>query len=241
MGGGSIPNYYWIHFGAQGERNCGIFAEAPMFNLVLCAAIFIELFLREKTSKLRLTVLLVTDLTTMTTTGLLIVMLSLFVRYAIIPKRKGGILSMLALGMALVISTGLVIYAASHILAEKHGGHSWTVRMLKMTTEFNAFKQSPMIGHGFGSYLMGTSNSFTLVLAEGGLALFLLYFCSLVAWPIFATKQKFRHLWPLYYLVFSITVSPYIPLTFVFVASSLCHLLKSRHEWATLFEKQRAK
>ncbi len=240
-GGGSIPNYYWIHFGAQGERNCGIFAEAPMFNLVLCAAIFVELFLRDKTSRLRLIILLVTVLTTMTTTGLLVAMLSLFVRYALIPRREGGVLKMLVLCLALAMSTALVFFAGSHILAEKRGGHSWTVRLHKMTTEFTAFKSSPILGHGFGSHLMGTSNSFTLVLAEGGLALFLLYFCSLVAWPMSTTKQKFRCLWPLYYLVFSITVSPYVPLTFVFVATSLCRLLKPRHEWTALFEKQRIK
>lgn len=237
-GGGSIPNYYWIHFGAQGYRNCSIFAEAPMFNLVLCAALFVELFLRKETSRLRLAILLLADMTTMTTTGLLIMMLSLFVRYAIIPKRKGGILMRFGLAIVLISATAFVIIAGSHLLAEKHGGHSWTVRMLKMTTEFAAFKTSPILGHGFGSYLMGTSNSFTLVLAEGGLALFALYLYSLVAWPMYATKQAFRYLWPLYYLVFSITVSPYIPLTFVFVASSLCHHLKPRNEWVALFKQQ---
>lgn len=51
------PTYFYLYFEAQNSfflgneyiRNCGIFNEAPMYNMALCIALAIELFYEKKT------------------------------------------------------------------------------------------------------------------------------------------------------------------------------------------------
>lgn len=80
-----IPTYWGIYFETQsvaplGEwvhRNSGIFNEGPMHNMPLCVAFCIEYFLRPVRSKVRLSILTITILTTLTTTGQLFLLLIL--------------------------------------------------------------------------------------------------------------------------------------------------------------------
>ena len=230
---GTVPNFYFLHYGAQVYRNCGVFVEAPMYNLVLCTSLFVELFLREKLSKLRFSILCITILTTFSTTGQLVMMGALFVRFVVLSKKKFSLLVIVISSILAMIAMAAVVYAAVVIMVEKAEGASYAVRYMKMMTELNAFKTSPIIGNGFFSYTYGTSNSICLILAEGGIWQFLLYVLPMVFMPLWLSKKlaqpSLKYFSLFYFAVFSITVSPYLLLTYTVIASCLCRVILDKN------------
>ena len=74
-----IPTYHFIYFETQDSsfmgyetvRNSGIFNEGPIYNMILCVALAMELFLRPRKSLWRIIILAFTIVTTFTTTGFL--------------------------------------------------------------------------------------------------------------------------------------------------------------------------
>ena len=64
-------------------RNCGIFPEAPMYNMVLCTALAVEMFLKPQISKKRIQLLMITIVTTLSSTGYLFIIFALLFKYAV--------------------------------------------------------------------------------------------------------------------------------------------------------------
>lgn len=230
---GTIANYFFLHFGAQSSRNCGIFVEAPMYNLVLCSAIFFELFIKSRINRFRLIVLIITNLTTLSTTGQLLLIAALALRLIVLHKHNLSIFKLILFILAAVIVASGAILASKAILTEKADGASFAVRAYYMLKELHAFASSPILGHGFYSYIKGSSNSICLILAEGGIIQFIIYISCLVILPIMISKRirnprgKYFHLF--YFLAFCITICPYLLLTYTMMAASASSLLVSEN------------
>ncbi len=228
---GTVANYFFLHFGAQSTRNCGVFVEAPMYNLALCTAIFFELFAKSQVNKFRLSVLIITNLTTLSTTGQLLLMAALAFRFLALKKRKLSIFKLTIFSLVAVVVAGAAIYASKVILVEKADGASFVVRAQYMLKELHAFTTSPIVGHGFYSFSAGTSNSICLIMAEGGIIQLIIYTSCLVVLPIIVSKRskdprkKYFHLF--FFLAFCITVSPYLLLTYAMMAVCASSLLVS--------------
>ena len=231
---GTVANYFFLHFGAQDTRNCGWFVEAPMYNLVLCTAIFFELFVRTKVNRWRLIILIITTITTFSTTGQLLMMGALFVKFVVLSERRLSIIQALLLFLAAVLVVAVIAAAATTILQEKSEGLSYAVRLSFMLKELRAFSHSPFLGHGFFTFSAGTSNSICLILAEGGLWQFFIYITCLVVLPYRLSKimnrPEFKYFFLFYFAAFSITVSPYLPITYAVMASSaVLFFLEKKH------------
>ena len=67
--------YYLRHNCWAIWRNTGIFNEGPMYNMVLCMALTIECFIRPIKSKVKICILIITIISTLTTTGQLFLLL----------------------------------------------------------------------------------------------------------------------------------------------------------------------
>lgn len=236
MGIELIPTYHFLYFetqttsfmGFETVRNSGIFNEGPMHNMILCVALSMELFLRSHKSFFRIIVLAITTATTFTTTGFLFLgLVSAWIVFKFF-SQKARILFLAVLPLLVI---GMINFSDA-VLEDKEsssGEGSVRSRTMDILTCIDVGMENPILGQGLftkkagenegGSY--GYSNSLFTLFADGGFYTVFLYVATLVLIPIRYLRNR-QQLWPLmmcsYFLVFTITVSHFKYLTFLFVA-----------------------
>lgn len=240
-----IPTYWGIYFETQsvaplGEwvhRNSGIFNEGPMHNMPLCVAFCIEYFLRPVRSKVRLSILTITILTTLTTTGQLFLLLILGLH---LYKTFRG-----ELRAAIIILAPLLLFggymAATTLVENKKetgGEKSVDLRTEDITYCIEAGIKHPVLGVGLvedekSEFLwkgkkLGSSNSLFAVFAKGGIYVLVLYFGTLVLIPYMYYKKNkdtdFLFAMLGFFFLFTITISFLRYLTLLFIAWGLSNI-----------------
>lgn len=210
-----IDGYFGIHFAFQQDttffkgqhlyRNSGIFAEAPMFNLWANLALAVEMLLKEKPSKVKIVILCVTIITTLSTTGLIFIALC-FGLWGLLHIKKLGKMKpwckwLLIGGISLaVLAAGYALY---RLMAVKIQTVSFLMRLSDYVGAVVLWLKHPIFGSGFANLAtlvgyvyspngtVGFSNSITGVLATGGLWMELVYLIPHVGTMIPAfTKNK---------------------------------------------------
>ena len=201
---GSItPNYYNLYFETQRIdildeyviRNSGVFVEAPMWSLILgLSLIFQELYMKNNIFKP--TILIIMTLTTFSTTGIYIA--GLIVLYKLVIQTKGWIKYV---GIVIV---PVLIYGLSILWENKSETNSANIRFDDYRAGFLAWKDNILLGSGFSdgirnieSYMdvsirpnLGYSNSFFIILSQGGIVLFILYLLPMI---IILVKRKYTY------------------------------------------------
>lgn len=185
-----IASYFGLHFNAQliyifgGNkivRNTGIFVEAPMYSLNLIIALTINLFVNEKKSVKEKYILLITIFTTLSTTGIILGSILYVINFV---KSKGKqsikILVLPIIGI-LVFSIGI------NLLNDKKGTSSYSFRIDDYIACYKAWIKKPLFGNGYkrteeivsnmdsNRTKTGLSNSIMVLLAQGGIYLFIFY------------------------------------------------------------------
>ena len=240
-----IPTYWGIYFETQsvaplGEwvhRNSGIFNEGPMHNMPLCVAFCIEYFLRPVRSKVRLSILTITILTTLTTTGQLFLLLILGLHLYKTFRGK--------LRAAIIILAPLLLFggymAATTLVENKKetgGEKSVDLRTEDITYCIEAGIKHPVLGVGLvedekSEFLwkgkkLGSSNSLFAVFAKGGIYVLVLYFGTLVLIPYMYYKKNkdtdFLFAMLGFFFLFTITISFLRYLTLLFIAWGLSNI-----------------
>ena len=184
-----ISSYYYIHFitqtthifGIKLIRNTGIFTEAPMFSLLISISLITELFISKKFNLKKVIVFIVTTISTFSTTGFLIAVISLLL-YALYNKRavikKIHIVYKIALVLVVLIISLLAI-------AKKMSSVSYSTRVDDYKASIVTFAQKPLFGSGYGNESAirenmsefrldntGLSNSIFVLLAQLGIFAF---------------------------------------------------------------------
>lgn len=224
-------------FGLPSWRNSGIFNEAPMYNMILCAALSIEAFIRPKTSKIRIWILILTILTTQTTTGqLFLILIAGWYIYKKINKRHRILLTILA---PLLLIGGYFITNSIIDNKIKEGGDtSVNDRTEDIMICLEVGMEHPCFGIGLVTSKdnkllwqgkdFGFSNSLFAVFARGGLYGLTLYVAALILIPYcFYMKYKdYRWFFTMFcfFIVFSFTNSYAKYLTFLFLAWGLSNI-----------------
>lgn len=201
--GGVAVSYYNIYFETQRIaimdnviiRNSGIFAEAPMWNLILSIALMIQtLFLGRNNYKTFILVL--TILSTVSTTGIYVI--GLIIAYKIIFEVSGW-KKYIALTLVPILLLGL-----SFVWENKSETASASIRFDDFYAGIKAWSDSIFFGSGFSSGLrviesymdttiranLGYSNSLFLILAQGGITLFILYLLPMI---LIFVKRKYSY------------------------------------------------
>ena len=194
-----VEGYYGIHFAFQRDttffpgqdlmRNSGIFSEAPMYNLWLNIAIAIELFLKPKASKPRVVILAVTVCTTLSVTGILFLVLCVFLFALSHIREMNRVQTCIMILMALVVIPVLavVVYQSMTLKVDTD---SYVMRISDYIGGVELWMDNPFFGAGFGNLLAfkpyvytpftvsaaGFSNSIIAVLGTGGAWMALLYY-----------------------------------------------------------------
>lgn len=199
-------NYFNICFYWQTERipligltimrNNGIFPEAPMYNIFLNTALMTELFLKEHTDWLRCVIISLTICSTVGTLGILLMAVGWIMKFIlnITDYRIKRIFYLIICAVCIVFF--VLIWSKWEL-----SNGSFATHIDDYMAPIKAWLVHPIIGcgyenetfiHGFMSEFRlwnpGLSNSITVVLAEGGLVLFLFY---LLPFLIFFNQFKF--------------------------------------------------
>lgn len=224
-----ISGYFGLLFKAQTEdgtflenriwRNTCIFTEGPMYNLWLDISLCTELFLKSKVNRLRVFILIVSILTTFSTTGYIFVLIIVFVNLIYKECRLNMNIKILWVIFSFVF-IGLTYYLIDGLLIMKSDSNSFLIRMTSYDIAFSAFLSNPLMGIG---YLMGAdvaesfgfTNSFTDLLGQGGLWLFLIVYGPLLYY-LMVMKHKSKDYISLFllFMYLAITTNFYSRLLF---------------------------
>lgn len=234
-----VTSYYGIYFETQSVtffgltaskivRNTAIFTEAPMASMVFGIAFLNELLIRDKLNWKRCAVLAATVISTISTTGITVLIIAIGLRYVFTKLKTKGRLSikLIFLPMAFVV----VLVALNFLLEQKLGTSSGSTRVDDFVAGYRAWMDAPLFGNGYGNsasyekYMssfrgnnIGFSNSPMQVLAYGGVYLFFPYYVPVVRGLVrLAKRRSWRRM--AFYIVFLyafvITVCPFQMLTF---------------------------
>lgn len=236
----TIPSYFNLHFNIQtveifGKsfiRNTGIFAEAPMFSLNIVIALAIEIFLKKDFSKKYCLLLIVTLLTTASTTGLIICAFIIFMYFWL---RKSIDTSKFNIKYLIVVFLSIfLIFVVYSLLIDKQKTASYYARMDDYIASYKAWMDYPILGNGYKNsdaiifYMsnfrknnIGLSNSIMVLLAQGGIYLFLLYLIPALKTFKYGLKTKNNNIIIfdiIIIMLFATTIFMYKPLIFYFLA-----------------------
>lgn len=204
----TLKGYNWLLFKSQIEdgtyldnsiiwRNSSIFTESPMYNLWLCFALVVELFLRKRLNYIKSLFLLLGIASTLSTTGVLcvigIVILYLYTRL------KVTFISKIPFIVKILFLTVVIYYGyqwSNGIMTLKSDTSSYIARMRDYEMSFAMFRNHPLWGIGFGNQLnhtLGYSNSLVSILAQGGLWLFLIVYAPVIYCIIKAYRKSYYY------------------------------------------------
>lgn len=219
-------NYFWLYFenriqatelfGQPLIRNTGIYSEAPGFSgyLIMALAIAIPAE-KEEISLKQKALLVITMLTTLSTKGLIAVMILIALTYLFIHPAKSTSKLIQKIFFTVIIVTVASI-GISLLLEDKSTTISYLIRMDDVRAEVNTWKNHVLFGAGytktneiiqnFSVYRPndGLSMGFTLLLAQGGIYMILFYAASLIV-ALLAARRINRKLF-MRILIFGIMI-----------------------------------
>lgn len=207
--GDKVNIYYEVYFEGQTHhltseyvivRNTGVFTEGPMFSAILSVALAAEVFLKEKFKIWKVAVLSVTILTTMSTTGTIVIFLAVFFKwYSIIQNKENSkkqkiIFYSICLAGALIVGVLFVVK-----MMTSSGGKSVNIRYDHLVACISKFIESPIFGQGYkniqailyeSDYFQGLSVGLPYFLAFGGIILGATIFVPYIFAIMKAVKNK---------------------------------------------------
>ena len=241
----ACDSYFNIYFETQIQfipgfgsiiRNTAIFTEAPMASFVFLLAYLYRIYLGKKNKKSRIILLIVAVISTLSIAGISLLIISTGLLY--ISQRTSTnteqVLKVIIAPIIIVAGTVAVISVVGTKLTLSSG----LTRMDDIQAGYMAWRNSPIIGNGFGNtqsyqhYMSnfritnrGFSNSIFQILAYGGIYLFLPYFVCIIK-NIYSCLHNQRYnllfFFIMFLTMFAITIVPFQMLTiYIFVSLTL--------------------
>lgn len=211
-----LPSYNLLYFETQSYivlghefiRNSAIFEEPPVYNFVLCFALSIEVFLKNKKNSLHIIILILSILSTITVTGQIFLLATLVLWFFQSGKKNAKIKTLSRLLLPIIAI--LAYISIKSILEEKASTHSYETRTDTLKIMFDNFMRNPFLGMGYKRYQGEVSNSMMHLLAEGGLAMAFVYLNNILIAPILnwirTRKTKWILFISLYFMIFFVTI-----------------------------------
>ena len=203
-----ISGYFGLHFNAQTTvifgstilRNTSIFVEGPMFALHLLFAMALSLFMNKKLINKYSIIFGFSILSSLSITAILFYMFLLFYKYTFYNKSKTKII-------LLPILFFIFLIIGTTCFNDKQSTNSYNIRNDDYTASFRVFNDYPIFGSGFANnnivikymskfrlYNTGLSNSFVVLLVQGGLYLVIFYLLPAILNSLNLIKSKNKNL-----------------------------------------------
>lgn len=220
----------YVVLGEEIVRNTFCYEEGPVYNMVLCTALSIELYLRENINKIKIAILSIAIISTLTTTGLFFLLGSLFVYAFLVATSENVIFKYIKMGFPVLLYLGYLL-SVNIIADKKDASTSYDTRTRTIYQMMNTFFDNMFVGIGYKKYKLEVSNSLFHMLAEGGLNLFIVYFvayiCKPVLWFINTGDKKSILFFLSYVFLFILTTGYDCAINLMLIAFSLsCLSLK---------------
>ena len=193
-------NYFYLYFENYGQnqnllgstiaRNCGWYCEAPAYAGMLFYALLIEFLYNKQRNKFKMFILIITLISTQSSKALILLM-ALFVINYLLNQESGKRKAILRWAFSLLIILA-VAWATSVILEDKASTYSYAARIQHLRSSVVTWLQQPIFGAGYknadaifqnqihGEGYGGLSMGIMVLLAQGGLFLFLFYLGAIV-------------------------------------------------------------
>lgn len=233
-------------FGLRGYRNIGFFCEAPMLSLMLTFSLIYELFFRDMEGNnkklhlkyrkgklfinrghspfIRIIVLILSNITTFSATGYILMVVVFVLKFAQIGEKRGVNIIKIFVFPLIVISAGTLIYI---VWEQKADSAQWLTRFDDYIVGVLAWKSNKIFGVGFGNmdaltpYMSafrgsntGVSSGLFTVLAQGGIMLSLVYLIPLLGGIICTIKHSKRKVCAFMIVSMLEFIVTYFPYTF---------------------------
>lgn len=144
------------------SRNCGITWEPGAFSILLCVAIYFALILPRKKNTLRIVLLVITELTTLSTMGIAVMCAILLIMFTGNRSAKKSVVAVVVVISLLAASAvGLSDYILETLFSKFDGLFSMT-QSLAVTTQdrlnaviypLSAFANAPIFGVGYREFI----------------------------------------------------------------------------------------
>lgn len=232
-----ISGYFGLHFNAQTTvifgstilRNTSIFVEGPMFALHLLFAMALSLFMNKKLINKYSIIFGFSILSSLSITAILFYMFLLFYKYIFYNKSKTKIILFPILFFIFLI-------IGTTFFNDKQSTNSYNIRNDDYTASFRVFNDYPIFGSGFANnnivikymskfrlYNTGLSNSFVVLLVQGGLYLLIFYLLPVILNSLNLIKSKNKNLFLieimlLQFYLFFMNAYQYTSLMIIFLA-----------------------
>jgi len=244
-GNAPFHNYFFIFFNNGYSnytswliRNTGVFVEAPQYGLNLILALMYELGVNRNINIKHVSILALTILTTISFGSIMTMLLMFYIRFLMInPKSRS--LRRLKAGFSIGFLI-IVIITLVYLLNEKMGnGNSFSIRVDDFTSGFQSWRLHPIIGNGYGNTkviqefigsfrswslrnnIIGFSNSWAMILSNGGLMLILIYLWSIVSFLKSSFHNIGNRVLIILTLVLMLTLNAFAYSTIVIVLTAL--------------------
>lgn len=223
-----VNSYYNVYFetyrttflGYEVQRNTAIFTEAPVCNLIFCFALAIELYMKRIKNKLKIFLLIIAIISTISTTGQFFLIFTFFMHTLLNKHRK----------VILFLSPIFAIIAyniVNIIINDKSETGSYISRNEHIENMINTGLKNLITGQGILTYDEGISNSLFSLFAEGGLLMIGIYLFTIVFIPLkyyFQTKNKQWIMTNISFLfLFTFTVAYYKCLDIAIIAYAMSY------------------
>ncbi len=218
-------------------RNTGIFAEAPMYSLILCIGVLIEYYLAERTRRSVVWLLSLCVVTTFSTTGIIFLIAFCALECLGFVYKSGSRLRMLGMLLFVVAFVVAVDYAVL-LIDDKLATRSGNIRLDDFSAGFQAWIQHPIVGYGLSDadsvtrYMsdfrlgnLGFSNSFFDVLVRGGVLFMVLFLTSLFGYLRIGGRRRKAGL--LFACLWVVTISTFHPVALFMFSFGVAGLLTS--------------
>ena len=245
-----IPSYHGIYFETQevsyGIRNSGMFNEGPMHNMALCVAFAIAWFVNPRKSYIKSFIFVLAILSTFTTTGLLFLVVSLFISLSSRVYAKKWLFLLLT-PIAIILFYQIAVQTIDNKLYREDTGEiSVMSRQQDIKRCIEVGFENPIIGVSIyrtnnsrigyvaSKSQYGYSNSLFKAFAHGGLYLMILYVGLFLILPLWRFSNKEDRPWAslvlVFFFLFTITSALYKLITFFFIAFCLSKIGISKKE-----------
>lgn len=197
-----IPSFFKMYFETQNVkfgslifmRNTWIYPEGPIYSFFLSYALVYRVFIQKKAIfSFGSIVLMITNLTTGSSTGMIILAIILVSNFVIHIYRKSKLAFFLTL-VGMVILLSVIIYFVIKQKASNNAG-SLAIRFEDIYIGWQGWLKHPLIGNGYGNlsvfldrmsytrlsvYGNGLSSGISIIAACGGMLLLLIYLIPII-------------------------------------------------------------
>ena len=227
-----VNNYYNLYIepqrwnfkmmGIQIFRNCSFFCEGPVASFCFSLALLININYAKVAPYLVNTVLIIAVLSTFSTTGFIVLLMVVLQKFIML--NADTILKKIFKFFSVILIVIIVFSLGYTAFSEKMSTISGSIRREDITRNLAAFQKHPIIGNGCG-YVGASSNSFAVLLADGGFLLWGLYYFPGIILLLKKIKNGIDWFILIFTGMFLITIVQYRLLTLFIVTMLWCQLL----------------